>query len=71
MAKRDRWCQKVPKDIGEAGYRSLNPMGEFLNEKSYEDFEDKFKNYKRDFGKDYTETQEHRKRMHITRHNMR
>eukprot|EP00795_Rhopilema_esculentum_P007455 gene7455-13221_t len=71
VAKRDRWCQKVPKNVGEAGYRSINPIGEFLDDEEYGKFETKFKHFKSNFGKVYKHEEEHRKRMHIARHNMR
>ena len=71
MAKRDRWCQKVPKNVGEAGYRSINPIGEFFDDEEYGKFETKFKHFKSNFGKVYKHEEEHRKRMHIARHNMR
>ncbi len=72
MAKRDKWCQTVPKRAGEAGYRSLNPMGDFMDEdNNYNHFESKFQKYKEEFNKEYKEEEEYRKRMHIARHNMR
>ena len=71
VAKRDRWCQHVPKKTGEAGYRSLNPMGEFLDEEAYKAFESKFQKFRRTFQKNYDGEEEYRKRLHIARHNIR
>ena len=46
-------------------------MKELLDREEYEGFERRFKCFKDNFGKEYEHENEHRKRMHIARHNMR
>ena len=71
VAKRDKWCWKVPKDTGDAGYRTLNPIGELINDDSDNHVTDSFKAYSEHHNKKFKNELDLRKRMHIFRHNLR